>query len=386
MMGPLYLGWRYVARHRWKTGLLAAAMSLILFLPPALMLLIERGAQSLTERAAMTPLLLGAPGSPLELTLSSLYFSSATPRSLPRASVAAVDPALADTTPLYVRYQARGFPIVGTSPDYLRMRNLRPAEGRSFALLGECVVGANVARSLGIGAGDSLISSPETLFDLAGVYPLKLSVVGVLAPSLTPDDNAIITDLRTTWVIEGLGHGHQDLERADSPDLVLSRDEDSVTANAALKQYNEITDENRASFHFHGDDGGYPISGAIVVPRDQKSEAILLGRFIDVSDLQLVAPRAVIAELLETVFTIQNFVLLTMALVSAATLVMIVLVLTLSLRLRARERLTLQRMGAAGSSIVSPPVTRRLWPLLPHRTSPTPSSIITATGASDATS
>ena len=60
---------------------------------------------------------------------------------------------------------------------------------------------------------------------------------------------------------------------------------------------------------------------------------------------------AVIAELLDTVFTIQNFVLLTMVLVSGATLVMIVLVLALSLRLRARERLTLQRMGAASSSI-----------------------------------
>jgi putative ABC transport system permease protein len=351
MMGPLYLGWRYVVQHRLKTGLLAAAMSLILFLPPALMLLIERGAQSLTERAAATPLLLGAPGSPLELTLSSLYFSNATPRPLSRSGVAAVDPVLADATPLYVRFQARGFPIVGTSPDYLRLRGLQAESGRPFALLGECVIGANVARSLGIGVGDSLISSPETLFDLAGVYPLKLSVVGVMAPSLTPDDDAIFTDLRSTWVIEGLGHGHQDLERADSPDVVLSRDDASVTANAALKQFNEITDENRDSFHFHGDDGDYPISGAIVVPRDKKSEAILLGRFIDVNDLQLVAPRAVIAELLETVFTIQNFVLVTMVLVSAATFVMIVLVLALSLRLRARERLTLQRMGAAGGSI-----------------------------------
>ena len=30
MIGALYLGWRYVIRHRWKTGLLAAAMSLVL--------------------------------------------------------------------------------------------------------------------------------------------------------------------------------------------------------------------------------------------------------------------------------------------------------------------------------------------------------------------
>ncbi len=351
MTGALYLGWRYVARHRWKTGLLAVAMSLILFLPAALMLLIERGAQSLTERAVMTPLLLGAPGSPLELTLSSLYFSSATPEALPRSALKAVDPVLAEVTPLYVGYQARGFPIVGTGPDYLQVRSLAMAVGRPFALLGECIIGANVARTLGLGVGDSLISSPETLFDLAGVYPLKLEVVGVLAPSASRDDDAIFTDLRTTWVIEGLGHGHQDLEVAQSPDLVLDRDATSVTANAALRQYNEITEENRDSFHFHGDDGDYPISGAIVLPRDQKSEAILLGRFMDQAALQLLQPRAVIAELLETVFTVQNVILLIMALVGVATLVMIVLVLALSLRLRARERLTLQRMGAAASSI-----------------------------------
>jgi hypothetical protein len=39
--------------------------------------------------------------------------------------------------------------------------------------------------------GDSLISSPENFFDLAGVYPLKMMVVGILHESNSPDDNAI---------------------------------------------------------------------------------------------------------------------------------------------------------------------------------------------------
>ena len=54
-------------------------------------------------------------------------------------------------------------------------------------------------------AGDSLVSSPESLFDLAGVYPLKMYVAGVLNKSHTSDDLAVFVDLKTTWVIQGLG-------------------------------------------------------------------------------------------------------------------------------------------------------------------------------------
>ena len=116
-------------------------------------------------------------------------------------------------------------------------------------------------------------------------------------------------------------------------------------------QYNEITEANRDSFHFHGEDGNYPISGAIVLPKDDKAGAILRGRFLEVTDLQLIRPNAVIEDLLTTVFTVQAFVLLIISLVGIATLITAVLVFILSVRLRAREFLTLKRMGAASSSI-----------------------------------
>ena len=53
------------------------------------------------------------------------------------------------------------------------------------------------------------IGSGDGVFDLAGVYPLRMRVVGVLEPSHTPDDGAVFVDLKTTWSIQGLGQVHQ---------------------------------------------------------------------------------------------------------------------------------------------------------------------------------
>ena len=43
------------------------------------------------------------------------------------------------------------------------------------------------AKRLGLAPGETLISDPENLFDLAGSYPLEMQVVGVLAPAGTAD-------------------------------------------------------------------------------------------------------------------------------------------------------------------------------------------------------
>ncbi|NIV56791.1 MAG: hypothetical protein GWN48_15140, partial [Actinobacteria bacterium] len=63
--------------------------------------------------------------------------------------------------------------------DYLGFRGLEVAEGRGFAILGECVIGAEAARSLGVGVEDSVLSTPAGAFDVAGSFPLKMRVVGV---------------------------------------------------------------------------------------------------------------------------------------------------------------------------------------------------------------
>jgi putative ABC transport system permease protein len=175
-----------------------------------------------------------------------------------------------------------------------------------------------------------------------------MNIVGVLEANGSPDDDAVFVDVRTTWVIEGLGHGHQDLESASAAASVLSRNEGTITANAALVQYNEITPENVREFHFHGDTGAFPLNAVIAVPPDEKNNTLLRGRYQDDGvEQQLVVPRQVLDNLLETVFTVQNYVVLGLVMLSLATVAVITLVFLLSQQLRRGEFFTLKRMGAS---------------------------------------
>ena len=353
MTDVLYLAWRYLTYNRWKTFILVTSIMLIVYLPVGLDVLVDQSAAQLTSRAESTPLLVGAKGSPLELALNSLYFESDTPALTRYAEATRVtDTGLADPIPLYVRFRSRGNPIVGTTLEYFDFRGLELAAGRQMAVLGECVLGAGVAGALGVGPGDSVVSSPESVFDIAGVYPLKMRVAGVLAPAFTPDDEAIFVDVKTAWIIEGLGHGHQDLAQPEAAAGVLRREGDTIVANASVRQYNEITPENIDSFHFHGDLSAFPLSAVLIVPRDQKSGTILMGRYqSDEEASQIVRPIVVMEELLGTILTIQHFVVAAVVIVGLATLATAVLVFLLSLRLRRREIQTMTKIGGSRSHV-----------------------------------
>jgi len=355
MNGVLYLAWRYLAYNRWKTTILVGSIMLIIYLPVGLNVVVEQSGQHLNARAQATPLLVGAKGSPLELSLNSLYFSLDTPELTTYAEATSIiETGLAEAIPMYVRFRSRAQPIVATSFEYFGFRGLELAEGRMPALLGETVLGAAAAEDLGVGVGDAVVSSPETAFDLAGIYPLKMNVVGVLAPNFTSDDNAIFVDVKTAWIIEGLGHGHEDLANPDASSAVLNRTADNIVANASLVQFNEITEDNIDSFHFHGSLDGYPLTGVIAVPHDDKSGVILMGRYLDSeANKQIVRPRDVVEELLDTILTIQQFIVAAVFIVAVATIATAALVFLLSLRLRRREIDTIGKIGGGRWHVAS---------------------------------
>ena len=354
MKHVLYMAWRYLAYHRIKSLILVGAIALIVFIPAALRVLVRQGETQLTARAEATPLLLGARDSPLELALNSLYFSADVPETIEfgRAQDIAAS-GLAGAIPLYVRFRSQNDPIVGTTVDYFAYRGLRVAAGRQMATLGECVVGATVASARGLEPGGQVISSPESVFDLAGAYPLRMRITGVLSPSHGPDDHAIFVDVKTAWIIEGLAHGHEDLRQPQAAGRVLRREGSNIVGNASVREYQEITPENIDSFHFHGDVATFPITAVIALPTDQKSTALLLGRYQSDESLQLLQPSEVVDELLATVFSVQNVIVAALIVVGTTTLALVALVFLLSLRLRRGEIETMMKIGGSRPRIAS---------------------------------
>ena len=353
MSDLLYLSLRYIQHHRLKIAVLTLAITLVCWLPIAIQTMVDKTAEKLLNRAQTTPLVIGSTGSPLELSLGSLYFRSRSESELPYTEVEQLEATgLASAIPLHFRFSVQDYPVVGTTPAYFAFRQLPVAEGRQAALLGEAVIGAGAASALGLSVGDHVISSPESVFDLAGAYPLKMPIVGILAPSLSPDDDAIFVDLKTSWVIQGLGHGHQDLNQTSASGQILSREGDNLVANASVRQYNEITSENLDSFHFHGSSASHPVSAIIPLPENDKSAALLLGRYQEErQDIQIVRTGRVIGELLDTVFTVRDYIVIGIALVGAATGLIALLVFYLSLRLRKGERHTLANIGASRQQV-----------------------------------
>lgn len=349
MKATLLLTWRYLCFHRAKTVIMVAALSLTLFLPMALQLMIGYYERDLAVRAESTPMLIGATGNRYDLVLKSLYFSAETPRPVSMAVTEDVRTSeLADALPIHSRFTAGGHPLVGTTVDYFRFRDLRAASGSLPLRLGDCVLGAEVAADLGLGPGDRLLSDQSSLYDLAAIYPLRMQVTGVLAATGSPDDHAVFADIKTTWIIEGIGHGHDELGGGD----VLSAEPGKVVANASVREFSEITEANLESFHFHGTPADFPVTAIIALPHSTKSGTMLKARYHVREGEQLLEPAAVIGELMSIVFRIKRFFDANIALVSLSTALFLALVIMLSMRLRRAEMTTMFRLGCARRTIL----------------------------------
>lgn len=302
-MNALFLAFAHL-RFTWARSLIMVLVgALILAVPLISEIILQGGKETLTRRADATPLVLGARGSQLDLVMNAVYFSEDRADLVTiAASEAAWDSNLALPIPLHTAFQTNGARIVGTSLDYFDFRGLGYALGRPFAVLGEAVLGAAVAERLGLGPGDTIVSSPENLFDLDAVYPLQMQIVGVLAPTASPDDAAVFVDMKTAWVIAGIGHGHEGVITADEAD-----DAGNLRAAASIVDFNRITPDNIVSFHFHGAPGDYPVSAVLIAPYDLRSGTILRGRYLDSENpLQVVAPAEVVGGLIDWIFRIKT--------------------------------------------------------------------------------
>jgi len=349
----LPLVWAYLSHHPIQTGVLFACLSLTLYLPFALYGLGMSVQASLMERAKQTPMLIGARGSQLDLVLHGLYHRTEVPGRIPHSVVQTVERGrAAQAIPLFTVHSAKGYPVVATRLDYFDWREFILAKGSLPMRLGDCVLGAKVADELDLRPGDRLLTDNVEFFDLAGRYPLNMRVTGILQSSNPADDAAVFVDLRTGWLIEGIGHGHDALNEATDSDQILEIRNGVYVGSPAVREFTEVTTDNLGSFHFHGDPASFPLTAVIALPHDERAETLLLGRFIaDDSAYMAVRPMDVVSDLFERLLPLKRLLSIQNVFLAVVVISLITLVVLLSLRLRKDEFETMQFMGCSPGTI-----------------------------------
>ncbi|UFN51644.1 FtsX-like permease family protein (plasmid) [Roseomonas sp. OT10] len=212
MMNPWPVARAALRRRPWT----AAALSLLVALAVALGVAVgavERGAQAGSVRAvAGFDLIVGAPGSPTQLVLASVFLR---PDAVPLMSGAVLgrlqqEQGIAWFSPIGFGDNWRGNPIVGVTEPFVTRGGRRAlAEGRLFAGHEEAVVGAAVPLRPGesLTPGHGRHADPDE-GEGHGHEHSHYTVVGRLPPQGNAWDHAILVPIESVWELHGLGDGH----------------------------------------------------------------------------------------------------------------------------------------------------------------------------------
>lgn len=220
-----------LARRR-TTGLMLLALTLSC----ALLFGVEKLRSELRTSAyaavGTVDLIVGARTAPEQLLLATVFHYGALSTPVPRAveTELAAHPAVRFAIPLSLGDSVAGLPVVGTVPAYFEYLGPAPEgsltfqAGGPFATEEEAVIGAEAARRLGKGLGDTLTLSHglgAQSFMAHDDHPLH--VVGILGTTGTPLDQRILVSLEALHAAhEGTASGAPDNENISALLLGLS--------------------------------------------------------------------------------------------------------------------------------------------------------------------
>ena len=176
--------------------------------------------QSFAQSVSGVDLIVGARSSPVQLMLFSVFHIGNVPQSMSMDSVRALEQhrSVSWVVPLSLGDSHRNFPVLGTTPAYFKhfaygdKQALVLQQGAVFANsldgLYEAVIGAEVARQLGYGLGQSITlghgmhdhdhdHGDEHVGEAVDEHADKpFKVVGILAPTGTPVDRTVHVSLQ----------------------------------------------------------------------------------------------------------------------------------------------------------------------------------------------
>lgn len=325
------IAWRSIQQRALASALTAFSMALGVALVVAVIVIHGVVKQSFERGAQGYDLIIGAKGSPLELVLSTVYHLGKPPANIPftiydelvNGSEFASDVEIA--VPICLGDNFKGCRVIGTSPDmfdrleYLDGRKYEFAAGRNFQKEKpfEAVIGATAARKTGLKVGESFKPVHGSAVE-RGEEHEPFAIVGVLAPTGTPNDRAIFVNM------EGFYHIHakapDEAEKAPSeklPGLADSKDDKKTPASVHDAEHKAGHGSEAAHEHAdHDHDAKKEISAVLVAVNTRTAETrkIALPRLIAKSlEVQAVPPSEQIDQLLTGIVGNIQLILLILA-------------------------------------------------------------------------
>jgi len=237
------IAWTYLWHRKLTTVLTMLSVALGVALITAVLTLRDETRKRFEEEGQTFDIVVGAKGSALQLVLCAVYFMDRPPGNIALDVYEAIreEEFVHAAFPIGIGDSFQGFPIVGTTSEYLehtrldvrteeRARVLAFAEGRNFEAPMEIVLGAHVARTTGVILGDQVVGThgfielSERVLEQVGGHShadTPYMVVGILQPSNSPNDRALFTDIHSVWEIHGEAghfpewHGAEEDDHAD---------------------------------------------------------------------------------------------------------------------------------------------------------------------------
>lgn len=227
----------------WSKPLTTTLLLIVMALAVALSVLVvslgsgfQRGLIAATEPFT---LLVGSPGSSQQFVLNTVFLQDKPLANIPYTEVDQLRnkaKLVKQAIPLAFGDSMQGYRLVGTEPEIFTIRPssnqpewLRLAEGKPFTKPFEAVIGQDVAQHTGLKVGDTFYSTHGTLAKGKAHENQPFTVVGLLANTNGPYNQAILTSIESIWDLHTHSHANKTPIKETNPTKGLSAKGD-VTA------------------------------------------------------------------------------------------------------------------------------------------------------------
>lgn len=197
------IAWRNIWFRPLQTTLSLLLLTASVTIISVLILIQEQFERQFTNTIEGVDMVLGAPGSPLQLILSSVYHIDAPTGniSLKEAEPWMKHPFVKKAIPMAFGDNYRGYKILGTTHDYLEKYNVELATGQWYRDHFEVVVGSEIAKQLNLKIGDTFHGAHGDSEEGHVHEEFDYKVVGISKSTKSVVDYLIFTTIESVWAV-----------------------------------------------------------------------------------------------------------------------------------------------------------------------------------------